>query len=236
MKVLTVDDEPLILSGLVKIVQEVAPLGTEVRKATNAYDALDLMKDYMPDVTITDLNMPEKNGFELIEEIKLGGWCDRFIILTGYDEFEYVRRALRTGVVDYLLKPIDKGEIAGLLGRIREELPNESDADYSCRAKRILTYIQIHFRKDLSLDDLAERMNLHPNYISSLFKKETGHTFINYLNMLRIQAAQELLLSNSELSVSAIGQQVGYDSKHYFSKVFKKYTGTTPGAYRNNEI
>lgn len=236
MKVLTVDDEPLILSGLVKIVQEVAPLGTEVRKATNAYDALDLMKDYMPDVTITDLNMPEKNGFELIEEIKLGGWCDRFIILTGYDEFEYVRRALRTGVVDYLLKPIDKGEIAGLLGRIREELPNESDADYSCHAKRILTYIQIHFRKDLSLDDLAERMNLHPNYISSLFKKETGHTFINYLNMLRIQTAQELLMSNSELSVSAIGQQVGYDSKHYFSKVFKKYTGTTPGAYRNNEI
>ncbi|ANS74515.1 AraC family transcriptional regulator [Paenibacillus yonginensis] len=235
MKVLTVDDEPLILSGLVKIVQEVAPLGTEVRKATNAYDALDLMKDYLPDVTITDLNMPEKNGFELIEEIKLGGWCDRFIILTGYDEFEYVRRALRAGVVDYLLKPIDKGEIAALLGRIREELPNESDTDYSCHAKRLLTYIQIHFRRDLSLDDLAEQMNLHPNYISSLFKKETGHTFINYLNMLRIQAAQELLMSNSELSVSAIGQQVGYDSKHYFSKVFKKYTGTTPGAYRNNQ-
>ncbi|GGA28652.1 response regulator transcription factor [Paenibacillus physcomitrellae] len=235
MKVLTVDDEPLILSGLVKIVQEVAPLGTEVRKATNAYDALDLMKDYLPDVTITDLNMPEKSGFELIEEIKLGGWCDRFIILTGYDEFEYVRRALRAGVVDYLLKPIDKGEIAALLGRIREELPNESDTDYSCHAKRLLTYIQIHFRKDLSLDDLAEQMNLHPNYISSLFKKETGHTFINYLNMLRIQAAQELLISNSELSVCAIGRQVGYDSKHYFSKVFKKYTGTTPGAYRNNQ-
>ncbi|MCZ8523000.1 MULTISPECIES: response regulator transcription factor [Paenibacillus] len=235
MKVLAVDDEPLILSGLVKIIQEVAPLGTEVRKAANAYEALDTMKDYMPDVTITDLNMPEKNGFELIEEAKLGGWCDRFIILTGYGEFEYVRRALRTGVVDYLLKPIDKNEIASLLGHIREELPNESDTEYSIHAKRILTYIQIHFRKDLSLDHLAERMNLHPNYISSLFKKETGHTFVNYLNMLRIQAAQELLMSSTELSVSAIGQQVGYDSKHYFSKVFKKYTGTTPGAYRNHE-
>lgn len=235
MKVLAIDDEPLILSGLVKIVQEVAPLGTEVRKATNAYEALSIMKDYMPDVTITDLNMPEKNGFELIEEAKLGGWCDRFIILTGYDEFEYVRRALRTGVVDYLLKPIGKDEIESLLGRVREELPNETDADYSWHAKRLLTYIQIHFRKDLSLDHLAERMNLHPNYISSLFKKETGHTFVNYLNMMRIQAAQELLMSNSELSVCAIGQQVGYDSKHYFSKVFKKYTGITPGAYRNQE-
>lgn len=235
MKVLTVDDEPLILSGLVKIMQEVAPLNTEIFKATNAYEALDTMKEHMPDVTITDLNMPEKNGFELIEEAKQGGWCDRFIILTGYDEFEYVRRALRTGVVDYLLKPIDKNEIATLLGRVREELPNETDSEYSYHANRILTYIQIHFRKDLSLDHLAERMNLHPNYISSLFKKETGQTFVNYLNMLRIQAAQELLMSNSDLSVSSIGQQVGYDSKCYFSKVFKKYTGTTPGAYRNQE-
>jgi YesN/AraC family two-component response regulator len=78
-------------------------------------------------------------------------------------------------------------------------------------------------------------MNLHPNYISSLFKKETGHTFVNYLNMLRIKEAQKLLLAQRDLPVCAIGQQVGYDNKHYFTKVFKKYTGTTPGAYRNSE-
>ncbi|MGG6310658.1 response regulator transcription factor [Paenibacillus macerans] len=235
MRVLTVDDEPLILSGLVKIVREVAPVGTEVREALNAYEALEAMRDYMPDVTITDLNMPEKNGFELIEEARQGGWCDRFIILTGYDEFEYVRRALRAGVVDYLLKPIDKNEIASLLERVRGELPNVSDSEYTCHARRILAYMEIHFRKDLSLDHLADLMNLHPNYISSLFKKETGHTFVNYLNMMRIQEARRLLTTKSDLPVSAIGQQVGYDNKHYFAKVFKKYTGTTPGAYRKSE-
>ncbi|MGP0584052.1 response regulator transcription factor [Paenibacillus timonensis] len=235
MRVLTVDDEPLILSGLVKIIREAAPVGTEVREALNAYEALALMKDYMPDVTITDLNMPEKNGFELIEEARQGGCCDRFIILTGYDEFEYVRKALRAGVVDYLLKPIDKNEIASLLERVRGELPNESDSEYPCHVKRILAYMETHFRKDLSLDHLAGRMNLHPNYISSLFKKETGHTFVNYLNKLRIQEAQTLLVAKRELPVSAVGQQVGYDNKHYFTKVFKKYTGTTPGAYRNSE-
>lgn len=235
MRVLTVDDEPLILSGLVKIIREAAPAGTEVRQALNAYEALALMKDYMPDVTITDLNMPEKNGFELIEEARQGGGCDRFIILTGYDEFEYVRKALRAGVVDYLLKPIDKNEIASLLERVWGELPNESDSEYPCHVKRILAYMENHFRKDLSLDHLADRMNLHPNYISSLFKKETGHTFVNYLNTLRIQEAQKLLMAKRELPVSTIGQQVGYDNKHYFTKVFKKYTGTTPGAYRNSE-
>lgn len=228
------DDEPLILNGLVKVVREVAPVGTELREALNAFEALETMKDYMPDITITDLNMPEKNGFELIGEARLGGWCDRFIILTGYDEFEYVRRALRAGVVDYLLKPIDKDEIALLLESIKEELPSVCESEYNRHARRILTYMQANFRKDLSLDHLADLMNLHPNYICSLFKKETGDTFVNYLNAMRIQEAQKLLMTQSDLPVSAIGQQVGYDNKHYFTKVFKKYTGTTPGAYRNS--
>ncbi|GAA0134995.1 response regulator transcription factor [Paenibacillus sp. YSY-4.3] len=235
MRVMIVDDEPLILSGLVKIVREVAPVGTEVSEALNTFEALEAMKDCMPDVTITDLNMPEKNGFELIGDARRGGWCDRFIILTGYDEFEYVRKALRVGVVDYLLKPIDKDEIASLLERIREELPSVSDSEYTRHARRILTYMQANFQKDLSLDHLADLMNLHPNYICSLFKKEIGDTFVNYLNMMRIQEAQKLLMTQSDIPVSAIGQQVGYDNKHYFTKVFKKYTGTTPGAYRNSD-
>jgi two-component system response regulator YesN len=235
MKVLIVDDEPLILNGLVKIVGEVAPVGTEVREALNAPEALEIMKIYMPDVTITDINMPEKNGFELIGEARSEGLCERFIILTGYDEFEYVRQALRSDVVDYLLKPLDKEEIASLLGRVRDELPATSDSEYSRHAKRILAYMQTNYMNDLSLDHLADRMNLHPNYISSLFKKEKGDTFVNYLNSLRIQEARRLLRTQGHLTVCAIGQQVGYDTKHYFAKVFKKYTGITPGAYREGE-
>lgn len=232
MRVLIVDDEPLILNGLVKIIGEAAPLGTEVFKANNAFEAQDLMKDYMPDVTVTDLHMPEKNGFELIEEAKDRGLCDRFIILTGYDEFEYVRKALRTGVVDYLLKPIDKNEIAILLAHIEQELPSEADTECSGHAKRILAYTKTHYMYDLSLDHLAELMNLHPNYISSLFKKVTGDTFVSYLNAYRIHEAQKLLRSQRELSVYAIGKKVGFENKHYFTKVFKKYTGVTPGVYR----
>lgn len=232
MRVLIVDDEPLILNGLVKIIGEAAPLGTEVFKANNAFEALDLMKDHMPDVTVTDLHMPEKNGFELIEAARDSGLCDRFIILTGYDEFEYVRKALRTGVVDYLLKPIDKNEIALLLARIDQELPSEADPECSGHAKRILAYTKTHYMNDLSLDHLAELMNLHPNYISSLFKKVTGDTFVSYLNAFRIKEAQKLLRSQRQLSVNAIGKKVGFENKHYFTKVFKKYTGITPGAYR----
>jgi len=232
LKILIVDDEPLILKGLVKIVEEVAPAGSDIGSAFNVPEALETMKRFMPDVTITDIQMPEKNGFDLIQDARLEGLCDRFIILTGYDEFDYVRQALRSGVVDYLLKPLDKKEIAVLLNRVKEELPAASDSEYSRHAERILAYLQTNYMNDLSLDHLADRMGLHPNYISSLFKKETGDTFVNYLNSLRIREAQKLLRSQPQLTVGAISRQVGFDTKHYFAKVFKKYSGTTPGAYR----
>lgn len=232
MKVLIVDDEPLILRGLVITVGAIALAGTDIREASNAFEAMEIMKEFMPDVTITDLHMPEKNGFELIDEARREGYCDRFIILTGYDDFEYVRQALRSGVVDYLLKPLDKEEMTSLLIRIRNELPAASDAEYSKHAERLLSYLQLNYRKDLSLDHLADQMMLHPNYISSLFKKETGDTFVNYLNGLRIKEAQRLLAAKPHLTVVAVGQQVGFDNKHYFTKVFKKYTGMTPSVYR----
>ena len=236
MRLLIVDDEPLILNGLIKVVRKIAPEGTEIREALNAFEGIKVMQHYMPDVTITDINMPEKNGFEMIEEARSQGLCSRFIILTGYDEFEYVRTALRTGVVDYILKPIDQDEIGKLLESIKKQLPSTIDADYTRHASRIVNYIQVHFRKDLSLDHISGIMNLHPNYICSLFKKEIGETFVNYLNAMRIREAQKLLANENDYSVSTIGEMVGYDNKHYFTKVFKRYTGITPSEFRKNAL
>lgn len=234
MRLLIVDDEPLILNGLTKVIQQVAPEGTEIRQALNAVEGLEIMSVFFPDVTITDVNMPEINGFEMIEKAKAQQLCERFIILTGYDEFEYVRTALRCGAVDYILKPIDKDEIAALLGSVKSELPPVHDAEYNRQASRILSYIQVHFRKELSLDHISELTDLHPNYICSMFKKETGQNFIQYLNSLRIQEAKKLLSKESELSVSEIGKIVGFENKHYFAKVFKRYTSMTPGQYRKS--
>ncbi|GBF73483.1 DNA-binding response regulator [Paenibacillus sp. 598K] len=235
MKILIVDDEPLILNGLVKIVREIAPAGAEVRPAGSVVQALAVMQEYMPDVTVTDLHMPERDGFELIEEARRLSLCERFIILTGYEYFDYVRKALRAGVIDYLMKPVDKTEMAALLSSIHESLPSEADSCYTVHAKRILMYMEAHYAEDLSLERLAELMDLHPHYISRLFKKETGDNFVNYLNALRIREAQQLLKSQRQLPVSAVGQRVGFEDKHYFSKVFKKYTGRTPKGYRDEE-
>jgi len=234
MNLLLVDDEPLILDGLAKIVERSDLPRIRVRKASDAFEALEIMGEFAPDVTITDLNMPEQSGFELIANARKAMYCDRFIILTGYDEFEYARQAVRTGVLDYLLKPIDEAEVLRLLRSVAEQLDESGGeaAESACHMTRIKQYIEANYREDLSLDTLTCLTGLHPNYISGLFRKETGDTFVHYLNSLRIRKACELLVAQRKTSVNRIGQQVGFENPQHFIKVFKKKTGMTPGAYR----
>jgi two-component system response regulator YesN len=232
-----VDDEPYILEGLTKIVREAGTPFTLIEEALDAVEALEKMHDFTPDVIITDLNMPEKSGFELIDEAKKAHFCDRFIILSGYDDFEYARRAIRTGVIDYLLKPINRDEIIRLLELIAKELGQKkvAHADSGRHMDKIMNYIKGHFDTPLSLDDLARHTGLHPNYISGLFRKESGLTFINYLNALRIDSARMMLDTEPQTPVNIIGHRVGFDSPQHFTKVFKKYVGDSPGGYRTKE-
>jgi len=246
MNLLLVDDEPLILDGLAKIVERSDLSPIRIRKASDAFEALEIMGEFAPDVTITDLNMPEQSGFELIANARKAMYCDRFIILTGYDEFEYARQAVRTGVLDYLLKPINEAEVLQLLRGVAGELEGggpgtgeaggcaelSKPADSDCHMSKIKQYIDANYREDLSLDTLTSLTGLHPNYISGLFRKETGDTFVHYLNSLRVRKACELLTSSGKLSVNRVGQLVGFENPQHFIKVFKKKTGLTPGAYR----
>ena len=92
-------------------------------------------------------------------------------------------------------------------------------------------YIDGHFNKDLSLDDISRELNISPYYFSKLFKEETGENFVEYLNMRRIEAAMEML-KNPEISIKEIGTDCGYSDPNYFSRIFKKYQGVTPTEYR----
>jgi len=246
LNLLVVDDEMVILHGIVKIIREGKTPFARIESALDAYEALSVMSDFAPDLIITDIHMPEMNGLELIQEAKERRLCDRFIILTGHDEFEYARQALRHQVIDYLLKPINKTELLHLLRQVaktileeredgkpedgeREERP---ESRYSFHVEKILRHIDQHYHRDLSLDQCSELTGLHPNYISQLFRKETGVTFVQYLHRLRIEKAKELLKKDSGLPVQVIGHQVGFENPQHFMKVFKKLTGCTPGAYR----
>lgn len=499
MKIMIVDDEALILAGIENIIINEFGEYMEIATAVDGIDALDKLKAFTPDLIITDICMPEMTGLELIEKVLKTGICSRFIILSGYADFEYAKQAMHYKALDYILKPIDKTELVELLKRISKnieqekekivkeklnkikdilfynvkdedffanenlinkifpftmfmvfviqtdqinadidttgfdkvlpyffnkyliysfkhkdqriiltnfeqkicgkELYNELYKELSCiqsesntsmtnigistvsdkieaihilyndalrklhyskyswdnsvheesnirkafsminygdiaaileaksdedmlvllnnhvekllsinsnspvylnsvyyiiisditiyleglgmtfddvigvnpyvnneivndvelknqvrniiaqvwkylmkkdmgnknseSVSKMLEYINKNYMKDISLDNVAETVKLHPNYASSLFKKEIGTSFINYLNSYRIMKAKCFIKGNAELSLEKIAEMVGYESSGRFIKVFKKYCDITPGEYRN---
>lgn len=118
---LIADDEPEVLEGL-KILIDWNQLGFEVTDTSiNGRDALNKLKNGNFRLVITDMRMPGMNGLELISTIRLEYPFIKVIILSGYGEFSYAQQAIKLGVSDYLLKPVDVQELKTALSAIKEE-------------------------------------------------------------------------------------------------------------------
>ncbi|UKS28317.1 response regulator transcription factor [Paenibacillus sp. HWE-109] len=123
LKVLLVDDEPVIRAGLAQLINWEKYGFTIVSKAKNGEQALQLILADTPDVIITDIRMPRMDGLQLIQAIREERNLQTpVILLTGFNEFDYARQAIRYQVRDYLLKPVDKEELIAALSRIRASL------------------------------------------------------------------------------------------------------------------
>jgi len=126
-RVMFVDDEYMILEGLKWIIpwQE---LGFEIVKtARSAQEALAFLETESIDVLLTDITMPEMSGIELIEQAKKKGHQFISLILSGYQEFDYVKKGMALQVQDYLLKPVNKQELLANIQRIKIELDQPGD-------------------------------------------------------------------------------------------------------------
>ena len=97
------------------------------------------------------------------------------------------------------------------------------------RSKR---YMEAHYTQNITLTDIAADSYVSTYYLSHVFKVYTGYSPIQYLISLRMNKAQDLL-AHSEMSVTEISQEVGYEDLQHFSNAFKKYAGMSPRAYRN---
>ncbi|NDL66573.1 response regulator transcription factor [Anaerotalea alkaliphila] len=97
-----------------------------------------------------------------------------------------------------------------------------------------VAYIRSHYKENISLEDVAQEVNLSKHYLCSAFKKETGDNMSLYINKLRIEKAKQLLLESNR-SIKEIFEEVGYSNQQYFSKVFKKITNMTVVEYRGHK-
>ena len=99
------------------------------------------------------------------------------------------------------------------------------------RFKEVFEYIHNHLDAPISLEALAELVNLNPTYFSNLFARLMGMPPIQYINRRRIEKAQQLLLSSDE-PLYRIATQVGFTDVYYFSRLFKQYVGLAPSFYQ----
>ena len=121
-KVLLVDDEYMITEGLKRLIPFDKWDMEVVATANHADDALDYVPEHPVDIVISDVNMPGKTGLEMIGEMKDLLPDAYYILLSGYQEFDYVKKAMNLNVVDYLVKPVDKVELGHLLEKIVTQL------------------------------------------------------------------------------------------------------------------
>ncbi|RCX18187.1 two-component system response regulator YesN [Fontibacillus phaseoli] len=134
-KVLFVDDEPLIAQGLSSILNW-SKYGIEIAGTANdGLSALEMIREETVDLLVTDIMMPRMNGLELIRKIKEAGLKIKFVVLSGYEEFEYVKAGITLGIENYILKPINLEELEFTIRHIRGDWDREE-------------LQQVHFEED----------------------------------------------------------------------------------------
>ncbi len=168
-KVLLVDDEPLCIEGLRMIVDWTA-MGFELCGACNDGEAaIDSIKELSPQIVITDIRMPVMDGLALIQQAQgLAENKPLFIILSGYGEFEYAKKAMELGIKHYILKPIIKDDIVEVLLQVQCKLDNDKREKEISELYRSSAIADIFYRiifgiqVKQDIEKLKEMLSEHP--------------------------------------------------------------------------
>jgi two-component system response regulator YesN len=133
-----------------------------------------------------------------------------------------------------ILHASEKPDLARIFTEGLQEIccqPLADDTKMSLAVAKVKKYLDTHFSEDISLDKMAEQVNISPYYFSKLFKQETGTGFNNYLTKIRIEKAKSLL-ENTDMPIKEICAEIGYQDPNYLSRLFKRWTGLSPTELR----
>lgn len=251
MKTIIIDDEKHVREGLLLLADWNRFGINKIFEAEDGQEAIKLISMHKPEVIFTDMIMPKVDGVNLLKWIHSSNLNSKTIVVSGYDDFEYMRNAIFYNSFDYILKPIDPELLNETLGRAVDEwkkqflsennhtltqtLPHEKYQAAENSMKKIGDYLRQNYQQDINLQEIADRFFLSREYISRRFKQEFDETITDYLTRVRMDKAKELL-RNPKRKIYEIAYHVGYQNEKYFSKVFKKVVGLTPNEYRNSMV
>jgi two-component system, response regulator YesN len=257
--IVIVEDETYIRKGMV-VTTPWEQLGCKViGEAGDGLEGYELIIRLKPDIIITDVDMPVSDGIEMLRKLE-GVSSAECIIISGYNDFSYAQQAIKLGVRDYLLKPIDDEDFYETIKKVtlniekkrtiarqqaRSQLMREGkqiladergfDSNHDSRqiyVMKAMEWINVHFSENISIRDAALELNISESYLSRLFKSHMGFTFVDYLTDYRIREAIELL-KDHHVKIYEVSERVGYKDPKYFGILFKKKIGVSPITFKN---
>lgn len=249
LRLVIVDDEPAIRSGLVDLFPWDS-LGYDViGQFDDGKQALNFLLTNPVDVVLTDIRMPIMDGIALAKAIRQERPNIIIVFLSSYTEFEYARQGLLLGVRDYIIKPVKYQVLTDTFSRLYNsaitgdgntdaaedvKVPSLYQGYYSEIVSLVKQYVEEHLA-DASLETAAVAAGFSPNYVSRVFHKHAQISFSEYLLAERMKKAASLL-RNINVKLYEVSEMVGYDNAKSFSRAFSQYYGTTPTEYRKQRM
>lgn len=240
-RLLMIDDEKPVRTVLAAFIKKSGLPVVVAESVCNGRDGLTALRETRPDIVLADIQMPVMNGIELMKQANREGIQTRFIVVSGYDHFEYAQSAIKAGAVDYLLKPVVFAEFCDALRRAIHLIENETGSSpepmlsVSLSPQEIVTIIKNQvdqkYAEPIHISMFSERYHFSKEYLSKLFKKEYGCGIYEYALKRRMERAREMLM-DPHMQVKEISNRLGYSNNNYFSKAFKNYYGVAPSEFR----
>ncbi len=226
---LVVDDNPRVIQSLNLILTDY-----EVLSAKSGEEALAILsKPNTIDLVLLDIKMQGLNGLEVLNKIKGKKEFPGVIMVSAMGEKENILEALRGRADDFLEKPFKPADARRVVGQyLSKRFCREKDKGTATSPiQRVIKLLERNVDQDVTLEDASRVASLSPKYLSRLFLKKTGKSFLKYKMQLKLNEAEKLL-KGTELDINSIAYKIGYQNSESFMKAFKKDKGLTPSEFR----
>ncbi|MCG8580695.1 MAG: ATP-binding protein [Bacteroidales bacterium] len=247
-KVLVVEDQLDLRSHLCNILE----VHYRVDEASNGIEGLEKASSSLPDIIISDVMMPEMDGFTFCDKLRKNVITSHIpiIMLTALDNVESKREGLEIGADAYVVKPFDKQllvtQIQNLLSNrqllkarfkeqwdfVEEIATTSTDQQFVNRA--IQTVEDNMSDASFNVSELVKKMNVSRTLLHMKLRELTGQSTSEFIRTIRLKQAAKLL-KQGELNVSEVTYQVGFNDPKYFSKSFKSLFGVTPTLFQKGD-
>ena len=243
---LIVEDEKMIRQGIkVMAMRSGVPIA-RILDCSDGAQALEILRHEAVDGMITDIRMPHMDGIQLVQAMQTLPRIPVTIVLSGYDNFQYAVEMMRSGVKDYIMKPVEREHLYEALRNMEAQILRErargswpdgspertaKGGQSAAKIRKAVTYTQANYHTALDMAAVANHVSMNYTQFSTAFKEHMGQNFITYLQTLRMDQAKRLLRT-TDMKVFEIGLKVGYGDEKHFLKLFRSMFGLSPTEYR----